>query len=182
MPNFTGFLKKAFPFISAAASVGGPIGTMAANAIGAALKVNAPDPTPDAIANTIAAAIPDPEKRAQVQLAEAQLAKDLQALGYQHAEEVEQIAADDRANARAREIATKDWYPKLLASVVVVLCFLGEGIYFRRGAPANASPELIGRILGTLDSALILVLGYYFGSSVGSDRKTELLAGQQQSK
>jgi hypothetical protein len=37
-------------------------------------------------------------------------------------------------------------------------------------------------VLGTLDSALILILSYYFGSSAGSDRKTEILAGANQKK
>jgi hypothetical protein len=35
--------------------------------------------------------------------------------------------------------------------------------------------ELVARVLGTLDGALMLVLSYYFGSSSGSQAKDDLL-------
>jgi hypothetical protein len=175
--GFTDVLKKSYPFILTAAGLGGPIGTMAATLVGKALNLGkSPAPTVDAISNVIANALADPAQRAALLQAEQQFQAQMAELGYKDAEELAATAAADTANARAREVALKDWTPKILAFVVVVLCFLGEGFYFTHGAPPNASPELIGRILGTLDSALILVLGYYFGSSRGSDRKTELLA------
>ena len=70
----------------------------------------------------------------------------------------------------------KDWTPRILAAGVVCLTFCGEGWILTHGYPSNVAGELVGRILGTLDSALMLVLAYYFGSSAGSDRKTEILA------
>jgi hypothetical protein len=174
---FNDVLKKSFPFISAAASLGGPLGTMAAQLVGKAIGVDKSQaPTVDGISNAIATALADPAQRAALIQAEQQFQAQMAELGYKDVEDLAATAAADTANARAREVALKDWTPKILAFVVVVLCFMGEGFYFTHGAPANASPELIGRILGTLDSALILVLGYYFGSSRGSDRKTELLA------
>lgn len=174
---FTDVLKKAFPFLSAAASLGGPLGTMAASAVGSALGLNkAPANDGDSISTAIATAFATPEQRAALIKAEQDFQVQMQQLGYQHAEEIEQIAAKDRDSARNREIQVKDKTPRILALVVIVLTFAGEGWYFTHGAPANASPELIGRILGTLDSALILVLSYYFGSSAGSDRKTEIIA------
>lgn len=175
--GFNDVLKKSFPYISAAASLGGPLGVMAANAVGAAIGANkTPTATAEGISNAIASALADPAQRAALIQAEQQFQLQMAELGYKDSEELASIAASDTANARSREIAVRDWTPKILAFLVVSLCFLGEGVYFTHGAPANAAPELIGRILGTLDSALILVLGYYFGSSRGSDRKTELLA------
>jgi hypothetical protein len=174
--SFTDVLKKSFPFISAAASLGGPIGTMAASLIGKAIGVDKVPPTVDGISNAIATAFADPAQRAALIQAEHDFQLQMAELGYKDAEDLAATAAADRANARNREIQVKDWTPRLLAFVVIVLCFAGEGWYFTHGAPGTASPELIGRILGTLDSALILVLSYYFGSSAGSDRKTELLA------
>lgn len=181
--SFTDVLRKSFPFISAAASLGGPIGTMAAAAVGKAIGADkAPTPTVDGISNAIALALSDPQQRAALIQAEQEFQKQMTELGYQHAEELEATAAADRANAREREIQVKDWTPRILAFLVVILCCTGEGYYFTHGSPGSASPELIGRILGTLDSALILVLSYYFGSSAGSDRKTELLAESQSQK
>jgi hypothetical protein len=174
---FNDVLKKAFPFISAAAALGGPLGTMAAAVVGKAIGADkAPAATSDGIANAIATAIADPEQRTKLIQAEHDFQLQMAELGYKDAEELAATAAADRASARNREIQVRDWTPRVLAFIVVVLCFGGEGLYFRHGAPSNASPELIGRILGTLDSALILVLSYYFGSSAGSERKSELLA------
>jgi hypothetical protein len=42
--------------------------------------------------------------------------------------------------------------------------------------------ELIARVLGTLDSALMLVLSYYFGSSAGSAEKNQIMAQGQNMK
>src|SRR5258707_9085 len=174
---FTDVLKKAFPFISAAASLGGPLGTMAASLVGNALGMQkTPANNGDAISNTIALAFADPTQRAALVKAEQDFQVQMQQLGYQHAEEIEAIAEKDRDSARNREIQVRDWTPRILAFVVVVLCFGGEGWYFMHGSPTTASPELIGRILGTLDSALILVLSYYFGSSSGSASKDATIA------
>lgn len=174
--SFNDVVKKAFPFISAAASLGGPIGVMAAAVVGKAIGVDKVDPSTDGISNAIATALADPAQRAALLQAEQQFQTQMAELGYKDAEALAATSEADRASARNREIQVKDWTPRILGFVVVSLCFFGEGLYFRYGAPANASPELIGRILGTLDSALILVLSYYFGSSAGSDRKTELLS------
>ena len=172
--GFTDVLRKAFPFISVAASLGGPLGTMAANAVGSALGVGKVDSSK--LSDVITSAMGNPEQLAALKKAEQDFQLQMTQLGYQHVEELEAIAERDRESARAREIATRDWYPKVLATLVVVLCFGGEAWYFMHGPPPSASPELIGRILGTLDSALILVLGYYFGSSSGSADKTRALA------
>ena len=173
--GFNDVLKKAFPFLSVAASFGGPLGTMAAAAVGKAIGADKAPPA-DGLLDHMAAVFGDPAQRAALVQAEREFQLQMAELGYKSAQDLEATAAADRASARNREIQVRDWTPRVLAFIVVVLCFGGEGLYFRHGAPSNASPELIGRILGTLDSALILVLSYYFGSSAGSERKSELLA------
>jgi hypothetical protein len=136
--GFTDVLRKAFPFISAAASLGGPLGTMAAAAVGKALGMDrVPANSGDAIANAIAVAFANPEQRAALLKAEQDFQLQMAQLGYQHAEEIEAIAEKDRASARNREIQVKDWTPRILAFIVVALCFAGEGIYFMHGAPAT---------------------------------------------
>lgn len=173
------FIKKALPWIGTAVQVAlpGPLGNVAKLLTDKLGKSVSPDAT--SIASTVEAALGDPATAEKLREAELQFQQAMQQQNFQHVEDLESIAAADRANARGREIALKDKFPKILATVVVILCFLGEGLYFRFGAPANAAPELIGRILGTLDSALILVLGYYFGSSAGSAAKNDIIANQQ---
>lgn len=167
------FLKKLAPFISTGLGLAGPYGAIASKLLAPILGVK-PDASQDEYADALAKATP--EQIAAIKQAEEQFQLQMKQLDIQSVEDLVKLANDDRASARNREIQVKDKTPRILAYVVVTLCFLGEGLYFFLGAPRNASPELIGRILGTLDSALILVLSYYFGSSAGSDRKTELLA------
>lgn len=171
------FLKKLAPFLSAGLSLAGPYGALASKILSPILGTK-PDAKEDDYTAALAKATP--EQIAAIKQAEEQFQLQMKQLEIQSVEELEKLASDDRASARNREIQVKDLTPRILAFAVVVLCFAGEGLYFFLGPPRNASPELIGRILGTLDSCLILVLSYYFGSSAGSDRKTELLAGKQQ--
>ncbi len=82
MANIAGFLKKAFPFISAAASFGGPLGTLAASTVGKALGVNTIGPTTDEISAAVAGATP--EQMVQLKQAEAELQAKLQHMGIEH--------------------------------------------------------------------------------------------------
>jgi len=177
--SFSSVLKKITPWIATAASLapvpGAPLIAMAAKALSGGLNTEVKS-TPDAIAQAITTAMANPDQLATLKKIDDDFALQMKQLGFQEIEDLTKIQVEDVQNARAREIALKDWYTKVLASVVVVSCLVGEAIYFFHGAPASAAPELIGRILGTLDSALMLILSYYFGSSMGSDRKTEILA------
>ncbi len=175
---FTDVIRKSFPFLSAAASLGGPLGTMAASVLGKALNMpdgSKPAPTLDGISNVIATALADPQQRAALIQAEQDFQKQMTELGYQHAEDLEQTAAADRANARSREIALKDRIPALLA-ILVTLGFFGVLAYMLKFTIPPAGHDAMLLMLGALGSAWTAVVSYYFGSSAGSDRKTELLA------
>ena len=64
--------------------------------------------------------------------------------------------------------------PPILSVLVVVAWVLVQ--FFLLSHVIDASMrELVARVLGTLDGALMLVLSYYFGSSSGSQAKDELL-------
>lgn len=170
-----GIFKSAFPFISSAASLGGPLGVMAANIVGKAIGVEKLDPS--AIEDAIAVATSkDPELMLRLKETEQQFQLQMTQLGFDNAAKIEEIHAQDRASARTRETIVKDWTPRVLAGVVVCMTFLGEGILLTYGIPTNTDGVLVGRILGTLDSALMLILSYYFGSSAGSAEKTKLMA------
>lgn len=85
--------------------------------------------------------------------------------------QLEKIDADDRASARAREIALKDWTTRTLAIGIFAL-FVATTLwpYFDPNVRALQQPDL-------LKTSLALVLGYYFGSSAGSMTKTMLSGG-----
>src|SRR5260370_35496243 len=118
MPDVLGFMRKAFPVVSAFANFAGPLGTVAAGMVGKVLRVKALDASPDAISAAIAGATPD--QMLQLRQVEAELQAKMQEMGFQHVEELEKLAVDDRASARNVQIATKSQTVPALAWLVVV--------------------------------------------------------------
>ena len=88
--------------------------------------------------------------------------------------QLEKIAAEDRASARAREIATGDSTNRYLSYLIVGVFGAAQYAVFTHQFPPDQA-IMVARVLGTIDMALGLVLGYYFGSSAGSARKDDLL-------
>ena len=172
MANVLGFIKKAFPFISAAAGMGGPIGVIAANLVGKALNVSSVDPTADGISTAIAGATP--EQLIALKEAEAQCQVQMQQLGFQNSQELEDIAERDRESARARQIALKDRMPAILAACYSI-GFFGVLALVSRGVNPQAK-DIMNTMIGVLAGALVQIGNYYWGSSAGSARKTEILA------
>jgi len=88
--------------------------------------------------------------------------------------DLEQIAASDRDSARKREISLKDKTPFLLAILTTVGFFgvlVGLFIY-----PAADTNQPINIMLGTLGTAWVAVITYYFGSSASSRHKDLLIS------
>lgn len=89
---------------------------------------------------------------------------------------LEELAVADRGSARRREIEAKDSLsPRILAALIVSGWFLIQW-YLLRHVIDDGMREIIMRTLGTLDMALGMVLGYYFGSSSGSAAKSATIA------
>lgn len=136
---------------------------VAIRAIGQAFGL--PDATEQQVSVAIAKATP--ADLLAMKNADQQFQKDMASIGV----DLEKIAADDRANARDREIKTGDsWTPRILAAVVLI-GYLAVQWYIMSHIVPTEMREIVLRSMGTLDMALGLVLGYYFGSSAGSARK-----------
>lgn len=174
MASLKTILKAGFPFISAGLAAGGPIGSMAATAIGNALGVNKPNPSEDDIQSAIAKGMTADQILAMKQ-AEQDFQLNMQKLGYEHVEDLDKIAEQDRESARNREIQVRDKTPRNLAYAVVTLAFTAEMIVLFHGT-GHTDPMVVGRILGMLDSAVLLVLGYYYGSSKDTSDQKETIA------
>lgn len=172
--GFKDIFKTAFPFISAAASIGGPLGTIAASAVGKALGVEKVQP--DTIADTIAAATSkDPDAMLKLKQAEEQFQLDMAKLGFDSAEKIAEVDAADRANARSREMAIKDKTPMILAFAVTGGFFSLLWLLAFHSVPTD-SVRILDVMVGSLGTAWVGVVTYYFGSSAGSAEKTKLLA------
>lgn len=112
---------------------------------------------------------------ADIKKAEMSHSEKMAELGYKSMTDLAKIDADDRDSARKREIATKDETPKIIASVVVISWVFIQWHLINNSIPHDMR-EIIMRVLGTLDAALVMVLNYYFGSSASSKAKDDTLA------
>ena len=74
------------------------------------------------------------------------------------------IAADDRNSARNMAVGTHSLTPSVMSYVIVVCWAIIQYFLFTHVIEASMR-ELIARVLGTLDGALMLVLSFWFGSS-----------------
>ncbi|GGY52560.1 hypothetical protein [Parvularcula lutaonensis] len=111
-----------------------------------------------------------PERLAALKLAEVEFRQAvLSAAG-----EAERIAAEDRADARAREVALKDRVPGALAVVVLAGFFSVLGVMLFVDVPDGAETEF-SIMLGALATMSAAVMNYYFGSSASSREKTRML-------
>ena len=158
------WLKQIAPTIATA--LGGPLAGMAVSAISKAIGVE-PDKVGDLISNNKLSA----EQIAQVKIAEIELQKQAQELGLNF----EKLAVEDRKSARDMQAATRSWVPSLLAASVTVGFFaiLG-GMMF--GKMSVADNTALTMMLGSLGTAWTGIIAYYFGSSAGSQAKTELMS------
>ena len=167
--DFLSILKTVAPWIGTA--IGGPLGGMAveaaANALGLSTK------TTDSLKQALSGATP--EQMLALKEADQAFAVQMQQLGFDHVEKIEQLGNDDRNSARQREMTVHDVTPKVLASVVT-LGFFGILTFMLLQPIPVASRDIVNIMLGSLGSAWVGIISYYFGSSKSSDRKTELLA------
>lgn len=151
-----------------ATAAGGPLAGAAVKAIASKL-LNKPEATQDEVEAAVIGA--DPQTLLKLRELDQQFAKDMQAAGIR----LEEIEAEDRANARAREVATKDSTPAILAYAVTIGFFGTLAYMLVNGKPATGGDALLV-MLGSLGTAWSAICAYFFGSSAGSKLKTEVLA------
>lgn len=173
--DIAGIVGKAAPILGTL--VGGPAGAAIGGIIGSVLGTEA---TPDAIQAAIAT---NPDAALKLALLESENKVKLQGMLLAHADNelaahTAAIQADvaDRSSARQREVDSKDTLtPRLLAISVTLGFFSVLGYLLWAGKPASGGDALLV-MLGALGGAWASIIAYYFGSSSGSDRKTELMA------
>jgi hypothetical protein len=157
------WLKQIAPTIATA--LGGPLAGMAVSAISKAIGVD-PDQVGDMISNNKLSA----EQIAQIKIAEIELQKQAQELGLNF----EKLEVEDRKSARDMQATTRSMMPPLLAGTVTVGFFSIMVLMFFNKIDSN-NPAIL-MMLGSLGTAWTGIIAYYFGSSAGSQAKTDLLS------
>lgn len=152
--DWKSIIKTVAPTIATA--LVGPLGGMAVSAIGEALGID--EPTQEKIQQAVAKATPD--DLLKIKVAEQAFVVKMRELDI----DLAKLAVSDRDSARKREVETKDYTPKVLAFVIVVT-WGSVQYYLLKHVIHEDMRELVMRVLGTLDAALMLVLSYYYGAS-----------------
>ncbi|TAN59644.1 hypothetical protein EPN18_10095 [bacterium] len=155
-----------------ATALGGPLAGMATQAISAAV-LGKPDGTHDDLSAALESATPD--TLLKLKQAEQDFAVKMKELDI----DFERVSADDRKSARSREEQIKDSTPKILAYAYTGGFFAVLATQF---AIAVIGINIQGSLLRSLDITLgvliAIMLGvkeYYYGSSSGSARKSEMI-------
>jgi hypothetical protein len=169
MMDWTSVIKTVAPWIGTA--LGGPLGGMAVEAASNALGLSTK--TTDSLKQALSGATP--EQMLALKQADDNFAVQMQKLGFDHLEKMDELSFKDTDSARNREIQTHDVTPKVIAAVIISGFFALNVVLLYVPVPKD-SASTIFQMVGTLSAAFGIVIGYYFGSSKSSDRKTELLA------
>lgn len=160
-------LKTVAPVLGTA--LGGPLGGAAASFI--AGKLGLDNKTVESVTKALSGPALSPEQITALRAAE----DDMKKFMADHGIKLAQLEVDDRRSAREMLQATQAKTPAILTWVIVV-AFIGIEGALLFGAKTGVSELVLGRILGTLDTSLGLVLAFWFGANQGSARTKELLA------
>lgn len=163
------------PFICKALPLPPPLGNLAATALQSALGT--PQNDPDSLHAALATATP--EQIIAITNAEQTFAAQMKQMGFEHIEDLEKIAADDRASARGREIALRDKTPQVLAyGYGLIFLFTLSGFVCLAIWHIVVDPSIktsIDILLGVLVGMVLGSKEYYFGSSTGSKQKDDTI-------
>lgn len=171
-----------------ATALGGPL---AGGAVMALESVFGITPTPTASTDdrqaTLAAAISGatPEQLAAMRAKDQDYALAMAQAGFKDTETLASLSVQDRSSARSMQVSTRSLMPPILGSAII-LGSLAAAAAILSGKVSylnTTEATMVGTVMGYLFSEAKAVLSFYFGSSAGSDRKTELLAqstGSQQ--
>lgn len=168
--NVKPFVAKFAPMLGAA--LGGPLGAAAGAVISSVLGVK--DADPKSIEQAIKSGTLNGDQIVALKQAEQQFELQMNQLDINSVEDMEKLNIQDRDSARKREMDVKDWTPRILAYGVTV-GFFGLLVFLLRHAVPAESRDILNIMLGSLGTAWISIVTYYFGSSSGSDKKTALL-------
>lgn len=153
-----------------ATALGGPLAGLAVGAIGKIFGIDSA--TQEQVAQAIAGASPDD----LLKLKQAEI--DFQKRMAELEVDLVRISAADRDSARQRQIQIKDTTLPILA-MSVTGGFFGVLMFMMVQEVPTTSKDVLNIMLGSLGTAWIQVMSYYFGSSQGSAKKDFLLAGKQ---
>jgi len=164
--DWKGLIKSVAP--TAATLLGGPLAGLAVKALGDAMGIS--DATQEKIESALQSGQLAGEQLAAIKLAEQNLKLELKKLDIN----LEEIHAKDRDSARKLQAETKSWVPAAL-TVLTIGGFFWLLIGAAMGEFKLTGSDVMMLLLGVLARETAGVYQFWFGSSSGSQRKTDML-------
>jgi len=154
-------------------ALGGPFGTVAATFVANALGLDKADTR--TVTDLLTGGKMSPEQITQLKLAELEFNKFCIA----HDIDKETLEVDNQKSARQMLMSTNSSTPSVLTYIITV-GFFGILMYMMSSAYKPSEPLLV--MLGSLGTAWTATISFWFGSTSGSAKKSELLANSQPAK
>lgn len=169
MSKLTEFFGAVAPTVASALL--GPLGGVAVAELGKALGIDGA--TQDKIAKAIQGGQITPEAMAEIQKLELKFQNDERERDFKYAD----LEFKDRESARNANVQGGTQSKLFWLSLLLLMVSVGAEIYVLfAGYSMAVDAVVVGRILGFLDAIALQVLAYWYGSSMGSHQKTELMA------
>jgi len=155
------WLKTIAPTIATA--LGGPLAGLAIEAVSKAIGIDPKD-----VQSTISEGKLSADQIMLLKQAEVAMAARAQEMGLDFAK----LGNEDRKSAREMQAETRSYIPAILAVVVTIGFF---GILIGMMTETFKTSDALMLMLGSLGTAWTGIIGFYFGSSAGSQAKDDLL-------
>lgn len=119
--------------------------------------------------------IPDPveRERAKLELHKAHFDAAVEAQRVQVAQA--KVEAEDRDSARRMQSETRDWTPRIIALTSFFL-LIGLIVITAFYEVPEGSIQVFYVLVSTVQAVIFAIVGYYFGSSLGSKNKEQIMA------
>ena len=168
MSVLTNLLEGIAPTVASALL--GPLGGIAITGLGKILGLDSA--TTSDITKMVTEGKVSPEQLAEIKKMELQFQNDEKERGFRYAE----IEFQNTQSAREMQISTQSSTPTVM-SYLITLGFFGILTYMLSDAYVSSEPLLV--MLGSLGTAWVAVVNFWFGSSHGSMQKSEILANTE---
>lgn len=165
------WLKTLAPMLGTA--LAGPLGGAAAAFI--ADKLGVQSKTIEAVSEVLNSGKLSPEQISAIKMAEIDFQKFLE----QNKIDLAKLDVDNTKSAREMQIGTKSTTPAVLTYLITIGFF---GILGLMMSDIYKTSEPLLVMLGSLGTAWIACVNFWFGSSAGGQRKTEMLANSTPSR
>jgi hypothetical protein len=157
-------IQKIAPKIAGA--LGGPFGGLAESVLSSVLGMNS-EQAMEEIAKG------NPEVFAKLKQAEIEMEARMKELDIQE----QDLYLKDVSDARARQVATKDWTPAILTFLAILFFgIISYAILFESEMIMDTNEKFVWYLLGAVNAFVVQGFNFFLGSSKGSQRKTDILA------